>query len=134
MVTFRQSAGQEIKLKGVRTYTRKDYTAGSPMVADISRITDGKCETNYGLRVNISNEHILKQIGFNMFNQNLYITTGCCECESGCATYDGNLITNLFIAEAAKNPNNYYTVQGYATVALTTATHGISVNYALGVS
>lgn len=132
MIDFRHSAGQEIQLQGVRTYTRKNYTAGSPMVVNISGITGGSCETNYGLRVNVSNDHILKQIGFNMFNQNLYIKTGCCECESGCATYDGNLIVNLFLAEAAKNSNNYYVIEGYATSDLTMLTHGTSANYSAG--
>ncbi len=129
---IRTSAGQYIPRNKLLSYTFQAHTAGRAMVVKVGNYF-AKCETEYGITVGFSNTQINKIQGQNQFNKNYFVKTGCCDyCETGCGTFDANLLTQLMVAEINNDEDKILTAVAVARQAITTATHGTSVDYAAG--
>ena len=129
---IRTSAGQLIQKNGITSYTFKPHTAGQPMVVKVGgyKATSG---TEYGIRVEFRNHKIYRIQGYNQFTKAYMVTTPCGDdCTPGCNDLDANLLTKLFVDEINGDEQGLLVAKYVARQAVTTATHGTSVNYAAG--
>ncbi len=122
-----QNSITPIKTKKIQNVTLTNSSTGQNMIV---RIKDYKarCQTEYGLRIEIQNEAIFKFQGNNQFSKAYIVNTNCCE--DSCASPDGecNEITLKLYNELLNN--EWFDVYPIAAQALTAVTHRTSVNYA----
>lgn len=131
-IDYRTSAGQVIQRQGVVGYTTKLCTQGSPMKVTVGNFK-AECDTEYGVRVEFRNAKINRIQGYNQFSKAYMVKTPCCDdCTEGCGSLDANVLTQLFVANINADQSGLVLAQPVARQALTTATHGTSVNYATG--
>lgn len=131
-VDYRTSAGQLIQRQGVVGYTTKLCTSGSPMKVTVGNFK-AECDTEYGVRVEFRNAKINRIQGYNQFSKAFMVKTPCCDdCADGCGSLDANVLTQLFVANINADESGLVFAQAVARQALTTATHGTSVNYSAG--
>lgn len=131
-VDYRTSAGQVIQRQGVVGYTTKLCTSGSPMKVTVGNFK-AECDTEYGVRVEFRNAKINRIQGYNQFSKAYMVKTPCCDdCAEGCGSLDANVLTQLFVANINADQSGLVLAQPVARQALTTATHGTSVNYSAG--
>lgn len=129
---YRTSAGQVIQRQGVVGYTTKLCTQGSPMKVTVGNFK-AECDTEYGVRVEFRNAKINRIQGYNQFSKAYMVKTPCCDdCAEGCGSLDANVLTQLFVANINADQSGLVLAQPVARQALTTATHGTSVNYSAG--
>jgi len=129
---YRFSAGQKIQKGNIVGYTEKAYNAGAPMIVTVGNYKT-QCETEYGIRVEFRNSRISRIQGFNQFSKAYMVTTPCCDdCAEGCGSADANNLTLLLVNAVNIDDANLLVAQAVARQAVTTATHGTSVNYATG--
>lgn len=121
-----KSAGQHIQFKNVQKVRYSPYSAGTNMKVKIAGYT-AKCDTDYGIRVEMQNEEIMQMIGNVQFSKPFVVRTSCCEDTCECPTGDPNEITKLFVEAMADE--ELFTVVAKATQALTVQTHGVSKGY-----
>lgn len=131
-VDYRTSAGQVVQRQGVVGYTTKLCTTGAPMKVTVGNFK-AECDTEYGVRVEFRNAKINRIQGYNQFSKAYMVKTPCCDdCAEGCGSLDANILTQLFVANINADQSGLVLAQAVARQALTTATHGTSVNYAAG--
>lgn len=131
-IDYRTSAGQVIQRQGVVGYTTKLCTSGSPMKVTVGNFK-AECDTEYGVRVEFRNAKINRIQGYNQFSKAYMVKTPCCDdCAEGCGSLDANVLTQLFVANINADESGLILAQPVARQALTTATHGTSVNYSAG--
>ena len=129
---YRFSAGQVIQKQGVVGYTEKAYNAGTPMKVTVGNFK-AECDTEYGVRVEFRNSRINRIQGYNQFSKAYMVKTPCCDdCDTGCGSLDANVLSQLFVDAINADESGLVLAQFVARQALTTATHGTSVNYAQG--
>lgn len=121
-----KSAGQHIQFKNVQKVRYSPYKAGTNMIVKVSDY-NAKCDTDYGIRIEMQNEEILQMIGNVQFSKSFVVRTSCCEDTCECPSGDANEITKLFVQ--AMEDETLFTVVAKATQALTVQTHGVSKGY-----
>ena len=129
---IRTSAGQYIQTAGITDLTYKPHTAGQPMVVKVGgyNATSG---TEYGIRVEFRNHKVYRVQGYNQFSKAYMVTTPCGDdCTPGCNDLDANILTKLFVDQINNDEQGLLVAKYVARQAVTTATHGTSVNYAAG--
>jgi hypothetical protein len=132
LTDIRTSAGQFIQTKGITDLTFKPHTAGRPMKVTVGGFK-AECDTEYGVRVEFRNAKINRIQGFNQFSKAYMVTTPCCDdCTGGCGSLDANVLTQLFLANINADESGLVLAQAVARQALVAATHGTSVDYAVG--
>jgi hypothetical protein len=131
-IDYRTSAGQVIQRQGVVGFTEKLCSTGAPMKVTVGNFK-AECDTEYGVRIEFRNARINRIQGYNQFSKAYMVTTPCCDdCAEGCGSLDANVLTQLFVANINADESGLVIAQPVARQALTTATHGTSVNYAAG--
>jgi len=131
-VDYRTSAGQVIQRQGVVGFTEKLCSTGAPMKVTVGNFK-AECDTEYGVRIEFRNAKINRIQGYNQFSKAFMVTTPCCDdCAEGCGSLDANVLTQLFVTNINADISGLVLAQPVARQALTTATHGTSVNYAAG--
>lgn len=127
-----KSSGSHIQKKNFAFYSYRPHTPGQPMKFVLKDYT-ADCETEYGIKLEFRNSQIYRTQGFNQFTKTYSIVTSCCNgCEPTCPSGDANEITKMLKENVNNDPNKLLTVQAIARQALTTATHGVSANIAIG--
>jgi len=129
---LRFSAGQAITRKEMLGYTNNVYNAGTPMTVLVGGYK-AQCDTEYGIRVEFRNSRISRIQGFNQFSKAYIVTSQCCDdCAEGCGSLDANFLTKQFVETIAADEAGLLLPTIVARQAVTTATHGTSVDYAEG--
>jgi hypothetical protein len=128
---IKTSAGQLIQKKGIVNNSFVAHTASQPMIVKVGDY-NAECETDYAVKIEFRNSRIYRTQGFNQFSKTYGITTSCCDCEVGCGSGDANEITKLLVNEINMEKDGLVLAQPIARQAITAATHGTSVNYAVG--
>lgn len=72
-----KSAGQVIQRKNITGYNAKCYSPALPKVVEITGFT-AKCETEYGIKVEVRNQLGYLTNGYNQIAKTFVIKTGCC--------------------------------------------------------
>lgn len=104
-----KSAGQMIQSPLVRGYMNRCYTAPLPQVWDIAGFT-AKCETEYGLKVELRNGEVYALHGYNQFVKEFFVRTGCCSDQcSPCADGNCNEISNGIVTQINTDPDKLLT-------------------------
>lgn len=130
MDDIRTSAGQYIQRSRIAALSYKPHTAGRPHVMKVQDYL-AQCDTDYAVKVEFRNSRIYSGQGFNQFTKTFAVRTGCCDdCATGCDSSDANALTILLVNEINNDANSLLIAQITARQAVTTATHGTSVNYA----
>jgi len=122
-----KSAGQHIQFKNVQKVRYSPYSAGTNMKVKIAGYT-AKCDSDYGIRIELQNEEILQMIGNVQFSKPFIVRTSCCEDTCECPTGDANEITKLLVQAMADE--ELFTAVAKATQALNDTVHGTSKDYA----
>lgn len=131
-IDYRTSAGQVIQRAGVRGYSTKLCTTGSPMKVSVGNFK-AQCDTEYGVRVEFRNAKINRIQGYNQFSKAFMVKTPCCDdCAEGCGSLDANVLSQLFVANINADEAKLVVAQFIARQALTIATHDTSANYSAG--
>lgn len=127
-----KSTGSHIQKKNIQFYSFRPHTASRPMKVVLKDFT-ADCETEYGIKLELRNQEIYRSQGYNQFTKTYSIVTGCCDgCEPICPSGDANEITKLLKININNDPSGLVKATAIARQALTTATHGVSVNIPLG--
>lgn len=127
-----ESAGQFIQTKGIMNASFRPHTAGQPMIVTVGGYK-GECDTEYGLRVEFRNSRIYRTQGFNQFSKPYFVKTACCDsCSEGCPSGDANEVTILMVNAINNQEDGLLIARPKARQAVTAATHGTSVDYAIG--
>jgi len=128
---IRRSAGQFIQRKGISALSFKPHTAGRPNVWKVSGYK-ATCDTDYAVKVEFRNSRIYKLQGFSNFTKTYAVRSACCDgCGDGCDTGASNDLTIKLFNEINNDVKQMLTAQITARQAVTSATHGTSVNYAI---
>lgn len=131
-IDYRFSAGQMVQRAGVVGFSEKAYNAGAPMKVTVGNFK-AECDTEYGIRVEFRNSRISRIQGYNQFSKAYLVKTPCCDdCAEGCGSMDANVLSQLFVTAINADEAGLVLAQFVARQAVTTATHGTSVNYAQG--
>lgn len=80
-----RSAGQSFQLRNLKGYTVRCYTPHREQITDVTLPT-ANCDTEYGLKVNITMPQSFVMWGYNDLIKNYVYKTSCCEgcdCPSG---------------------------------------------------
>ncbi len=125
-----KSAGQLIQLSKLRFLNFRPHTPGAAMVIEIAGYT-GASDTDYAIRLEFRNQEIYRRIGYNQFTHTYSIKLPCQECVS-CGEVDANLITSLMVEAMNADDKGLIVAEAIAKEAITAATHGTSVDYAIG--
>ncbi|ALN97130.1 hypothetical protein [Flavobacterium phage FpV4] len=128
---IKTSAGQLIQKKGIVNYSFVSHTAAQPMIVKVGDYK-AECETDYAVKIEFRNSRIYRTQGFNQFSKTYAVKTSCCDCESGCGSGDANELTNLLVNEINMERDGLVLAKPIARQVVTAATHGTSVNYAIG--
>ena len=128
---IKESAGQLIQRTNLFTYSFKPHTAGQPMIVKVGDYK-ADCETDYAVRVEFRNSRIYRIQGHNQFSKTYAIRTSCCDCTSGCGSGDANELTSLLVQAVNLDQDELMIAEAIARQAIVAATHGTSVNYAIG--
>lgn len=83
METFNKSAGQSIRVDGIKALTVKGYVAEIPKQVIITGFS-ALCETDYQIKVEFRNAAIYMRDGYNPFTQTYNYRTGCCADSTSC--------------------------------------------------
>lgn len=75
-----KSAGQVIQIKHIKNFNLKCYTQALPKIVEITGFT-AKCETEYGLKLEVRNQLGYLTNGYNQVAKTFVIKTSCCEQE-----------------------------------------------------
>jgi hypothetical protein len=104
-----QSSGQMIQSPLVRGYMNRCYTAPLPQIWDIAGFT-AKCETEYGIKLELRNGEIYTINGYNQFVKTFFVKTGCCtdQCVP-CADGNCNEISNGLVTDINADPDQLLT-------------------------
>jgi len=131
LADVRQSAGQMIQRKGILNYSFRPHTAGRPMIVEVGDYL-AQCDTDYGIKIEFRNSKIQRMQGTVQFTKSYIVRTGCCDaCAEGCNTADPNELTILLVNAINGDDDKMVIAEATARTALTTLTHGTSVNYAI---
>lgn len=124
------SAGQFIQKDNVELVSYRPHTASQNQIVDISGYGDAKCDCDYSVKFEFRNQEIYRRQGYNQFSKTFSVRTGCC---IGTQTVqDGNTITDLLVKAIEADKTGIFTVSAVARQALTTGTHGVAANLAVG--
>lgn len=127
-----KSSGSHIQGKNMVYYSFRPHTPGRGMKVLLKDYT-AKCETEYGIKLEMRNQEIYRTQGYNQFTKAYTIVTSCCEgCEPTCPSGDANEITKLLKINILNDPTGLITARAVARQALTAATHGVSADLAKG--
>lgn len=127
-----KSSGSNIQGKNVVYYSLREYEAGRPMKVVLKDYT-AKCETEYGIKLEMRNQEIYRTQGYNQFTKTFSIVTSCCAgCEPTCPSGDANEITKLLKINILNDSSGLITARAIARQPLTAATHGVSADIAKG--
>lgn len=104
-----KSSGQMIQSRLVRGYMNRCYTAPAPQIWDIAGYS-AKCETEYGLKIELRNGEIYTLDGYNQFVKSFFVKTGCCtdQCVP-CADGNCNEISNGLVTQINTDPDQLLT-------------------------
>lgn len=72
------SAGQMIQRENVRGYNAKCYSPAKPKIVELTNF-DAKCETEYGIKIEVRNQLGYLLNGYNQVAKSFVIKTSCCE-------------------------------------------------------
>jgi len=123
-----KSSGSHIQGKNMVYYSFRPHTPGRTMKVVLKDYT-AKCETEYGIKLELRNQEIYRTQGYNQFTKTYSIVTSCCEgCEPTCPSGDANEITKLLKINILNDPSGLITARAIARQALTAATHGVSAD------
>jgi hypothetical protein len=126
------SAGQQIERANIRDYSFRPHTPGRPQIFTFGGYVYGKCDTEYGIRLEFQNQDVYNLQGFNQFSKYYSMNTGCCTgCES-CPTGDANEITIGLVKSVNADLDKLVTAVIIARQNLVAATHGITADIAAG--
>lgn len=128
---FQFSAGARIQARNMRFVEKVNYVAPLPKVIKISDFK-GTCNTEYSIRLDLSNLQILRRTGYNKFAKTYVTTTGCCGACETCGS--GNCVeVALGLYNEIKNDKDGLVIPSMVTdIALTNAVHGVAVDLAIG--
>lgn len=109
MDDIQRSAGQVIQTQNTKAYNVRCYSAALPKIVEITGFT-AKCETDYGIKIEVVNQ--LKYItnGFNQASKSFVIRTGCCTQEdcTSCPEGDCNEIAVKLAANINEDPEGLF--------------------------
>lgn len=125
------NAGGQIQTAGIQVYNFRPHTAPQPMIVDLTNVL-ATCGKDYTIKYEFRNDKIYRTQGFVQFTKSYTVPADECACDGDCAAFDGNvLVSKLKTAINADTPN--LVVASIITpIALTTATHGVAANLAIG--
>lgn len=126
-----KSAGQLIQRTNMRFYSFRPHTAAQPMVAELVNYK-ADCDTDYAFKLEFRNQEIYRRQGYAQFSKTYAIRTSCCDNCADCPSGDANEITLLLLTEMNNDVHGLVTATAIARQPVTTATHGTSVDYAIG--
>ena len=127
-----KSAGSHVQGKNIAFFSFRPYTPGRPMKVLLKDYV-ANCNTEYGVKLELRNQEIYRTQGYNQFTKTYTMKTSCCDgCEPTCPSGDANEITRQLLISVLNDPSGLITARAVARQALTTATHGVSVNIAKG--
>lgn len=114
-----RSAGQSIQKGAIREYNARCYTPGQQKVLQISGIQSA-CGTDFGFKVDISNNEVLRTIGFQKqykyFSAETDPCTGCEDCPSD----NGKELVNRLYNAVNNDPDGFFTAYRISNVDGTT--------------
>lgn len=83
METINKSAGQMLRVDGIRALTIKGYVPEIPKQVIITGFS-ALCETDYQIKIEYRNTSIYMRDGYNPFTQTYNYRTGCCADPTSC--------------------------------------------------
>ena len=126
-----KSAGQLIQKRNISFLDYKPHTAGQPQIMELTGYK-ASCDSDYALKLEFRNQEIYRLQGTNQFTHTYAIKTACCDACETCGTGNCNEITKLMKEAINLDSTGLASAEAIATEALTNATHGTSVDYAIG--
>lgn len=125
-----KSAGQNIQLKNVTSYTVRNYNPSRPQIFEITGVVPA-CDTEYVIKLDVTNQKIGRRQGYNQYTQNVVFKTAVCP--TGVTSSDLNEWTRLFkSALEVDDKEGTFLVEFVTIDAITIATHGVAANYSAG--
>lgn len=86
----------------------KLYTQGSPMRVLITDIK-AKCDEDYSIEVQVTNNEVLRRMGYMPYKKTYYATTGCCnDCNPNCADNKCNLLVKDLIDVINNDKDDFF--------------------------
>ncbi len=125
------SAGDEIQKRNIEKYSFREHTASQPHIVEVKDYKV-ECDTEYCIKLEYRNEETRAHNGFTPFYKSYVVTTACCDECADCASGDANELSLLFTQAINNDTNGFATAEIIATTAVTAATHGTAVDYAIG--
>lgn len=127
-----KSAGSHVQGKNIAFFSFRPYTPGRAMKVLLKDYV-AKCETKYGIKIELKNQEIYKTQGYNQFTKTYSMKTSCCDgCAPTCPSGDANEITRQLLVNILNDPSGLITARAVARQALTAATNGVATDITKG--
>lgn len=124
----KQSEGYLIQTENLTYYTYKPYSAARNMKV-LFKDYLSECDTEYGIKIQLSNGAIYREYGMNRYLKTYMIKTECCDgCLNSCLSGDANYITKQLLDLFEADSSSLFTAKAVAREALTSAKHKVSKN------
>ena len=116
-----KSRGSKITKELVKYFTYRPHTPGRSMKVLLKDYT-ADCDTEYGVKLNLSSQVILRTQGTIPFTKSYFIKTSCCDgCEPTCPSGDANEITRMLVQLINYDKDGLVVARALARTALTSA-------------
>ena len=105
-----KSRGSHIQAKNVTSFTFRPYTPGREQIIKLKNYS-ACCDREYGIKIDFSNEIILRQQGFTPYVKTYAMKTECCNgCKQICPKGDDNQITKEIYTQIANDKDSFIKV------------------------
>lgn len=105
MQDINKSAGDMIQSGLVKGYTNRNYSAGAPMIIDITNFT-AKCDQEFSMGIEFRNEAFYHLYGYNQAKESFVVSSGCCDgdCPDCGTNANGNPVALQFVTDINAKP------------------------------
>lgn len=105
----KRSAGQYIQSRNITNVAGRCYTPAQNKIIDVTDFAV-KCDSEYGIKVNLMNQTTYSQFGFNQAAKIFMVKSNCCaDSCTPCADGDTNDVANQLVTAINNDPDGWIT-------------------------